>query len=282
MRYPNGKAKAVTFSYDDGNTEDIRLCEIFNKYHLKATFNLNSAWLGAKRSRHRMNIEQVQQYILDAGHEVAVHGAEHKANGNVRTIEGIRDVLDCRLGLEKAFGRIIRGMAYPDSGITRFHNGTTYEDIKTYLKQLDIVYSRTLGQINSTLELPQDWYAWMPTAHHDNQEVMDLIDKFLAFDMEKAYLPHTTPKLFYLWGHSYEFEMNNNWERMEEICSRLGGHDNIWYATNIEIYEYVEAYNSLVYSADCSRVYNPTLIDVYFEVDRVPYCVRSGETIIIE
>ena len=40
--------KAVTFSYDDGVTQDIRLVEIFNRYGLKSTFNLNSELLGTK------------------------------------------------------------------------------------------------------------------------------------------------------------------------------------------------------------------------------------------
>ena len=42
MRYPEGRAKAVTFSYDDGVVQDKRLAEIFNKYGIKATFNFNS------------------------------------------------------------------------------------------------------------------------------------------------------------------------------------------------------------------------------------------------
>ena len=37
-----GKMKAITFSYDDGVTQDKRLVDIFNKYGLKATFNINS------------------------------------------------------------------------------------------------------------------------------------------------------------------------------------------------------------------------------------------------
>jgi len=48
-----------------------------------------------------------------------------------------------------------------------------------------------------------------------------------------------TPKygswLFYLWGHSYEFDVNNNWKRMEEILDRLIGHNNIFYGTNREV-----------------------------------------------
>ena len=31
MRYPGGKAKAVTFSYDDGIPQDKRLAEVFDK-----------------------------------------------------------------------------------------------------------------------------------------------------------------------------------------------------------------------------------------------------------
>jgi peptidoglycan/xylan/chitin deacetylase (PgdA/CDA1 family) len=42
----NGKKKALTFSYDDGVLQDIRLIELFNKYGMKATFNLNSEKLG--------------------------------------------------------------------------------------------------------------------------------------------------------------------------------------------------------------------------------------------
>ena len=40
------KKKFLTFSYDDGVTQDIRLIELFNKYGMKATFNLNSELLG--------------------------------------------------------------------------------------------------------------------------------------------------------------------------------------------------------------------------------------------
>ena len=42
MRFPNGKLKALTLSYDDGVEQDIKFVEILNKYGLKCTFNLNS------------------------------------------------------------------------------------------------------------------------------------------------------------------------------------------------------------------------------------------------
>ena len=41
-----GKTKAVTFSFDDGVTQDVRLIGILDRYGLKATFNLNPSLLG--------------------------------------------------------------------------------------------------------------------------------------------------------------------------------------------------------------------------------------------
>lgn len=280
MRFPDGKAKAVTFSYDDGVHQDIRFSEILTKYNMKATFNLTSDVL---MKREGLTSEEVENHILKKGHEVAIHGYLHRAEGTLRPIEGIRDVLDSRMELEKKYGRIIRGMAYPDTGIRFFSNNATYEKIKNYLTELDIVYARTLGGDNNSFSLPEDWHRWMPTAHHDNPKIMEYIDEFLALDLsEKAYCALRHPRLFYIWGHSYEFDQEDNWDLIEDICKKFDGNDDVWFATNIEIFNYVEAYNSLIYSADGTKVYNPTLYKIWFDVDATLYCIDSGETIDIK
>ena len=277
LRFPGGLPKAVTFSYDDGCPQDIRFAQTLTKYGLKCTFNLNSDELRGAKALTR---EQIVETFLNCGHEIAVHGYLHRAEGCVRPIEGIRDVLDCRIELENKYGMIIRGMAYPDCGITRFHNGTDYQKIKNYLTDLGIVYSRTLGGDNDRFELPTDWHAWMPSMHHNNPHAMEYIDKFLAIKhTPTSYHAGRQPRLLYIWGHSYEFDRNNNWELLDALGQKLEGHDDVWYATNIEIYDYVTAYNSLVYSADGSMIYNPTLRTVWFDRDGVGYCIKSGETI---
>lgn len=275
LKFPNGKAKAVTLSYDDGVKEDIRFSDTITKAGLKCTFNLSSSKL-----LNYLTAEQMKEIYLDRGHEVAVHGLLHRASGTLRPIEGIKDVLECREELEEKFGIIIRGMAYPDSGIRRFANNAQYSDVKRYLTDLDIVYARALGGDNKLFELPTDWHAWMPSAHHSNPEILDYIDAFLNVDTStNVYAPNRTPKLFYMWGHSYEFDRNNNWDLLDKICEKLGGRDDIWYATNMEIYNYVNAYYSLVYSANCNIIYNPTLIDVWVDIDGTVYEIKSGETI---
>ncbi len=280
LRFPNGKTKAVTFSYDDGSRHDIRLCDTLNRYGLKCTFNL----VGSKfdQGTSALTKEYVENEILGRGHEIANHGYEHRALDVQRPIEAVREILDCRLVLEREFGRIIRGFACPDRSINRFKTPDIYERVRRYMVDCDLAYARSTGGDNDAFALPEDWFHWIPTAHHDNPALFDYIDRFLSEDVNAQYRSRRGPRLFYLWGHAHEFENKGNWERLDEICQRLSGHEDVWYATNMEIYRYVEAYRALEYSADGLRVYNPTLLTVWFDVDGTLYRIASGETIVLE
>ena len=278
LSFPGGKMKAVTFSYDDGVKDDIRLAEIFSKYQLKATFNINSSAL-LSGSDKRLNPDEIKKNILDLGHEVAVHGAEHMASAMVSPTLCLKDAFECRRALEDTFDMIIRGMAYPDTGIRVPDNGNDYQTVKNILTYSGIVYSRTLGGDNNRFEMPRDFHAWMPTAHHNNPSLFDWIDEFCALEYSTVRTNRNAPRLMYIWGHSYEFSRDNNWERIEEICEKLSGRDDTWYATNIEIYDYVKAYEALVFSADEKTVYNPTGKTVWLTCDYKIYRIEPCETV---
>ena len=278
MRYPGGAFRAVTLSYDDGHKTDLKLLDIIDRYGIKCTFNLNSAFIGAEG---RLDETEIRERILDKGHEVAVHGEYHRASAAVKPIEAMQDALNCRLQLESRFGRIIRGMAYPDSGIRNPQNGGSYAEVRKILESLEIAYSRSLGEDNNAFRLPTDFYNWIPTAHHKNKNLLHWVDEFLASDERTMYCAARFPRLFYLWGHSFEFERENSWSSLETFCKKIAGRSDVWYATNMEIYEYVHAYNSLIMSADSSRIYNPTLTEIWFDVDGVLYSVKPGETLLI-
>ena len=278
LRFPEGKAKAITLSYDDGCKDDVRLLETIDQYGLKCTFNL----VGSTVERGKpLSTDFIRENILAKGHEIATHGYNHRAQNKIRSIEGIREIIDCRLALEREFGMIIRGMAFPDNTVNRFLEPDAYKRISSYLGDLEIAYVRSAAGDNDKFELPEDWHNWIPTAHHDNPRIMEYIDKFVELDVSKLYCASRTPKLFYMWGHSFEFENKQNWSHLDEICQKLGGKDDVWYATNIEIYDYVQAYKSLRYSADGSIIYNPTLIQIWFDVDGKLYSIHPGETLTI-
>ena len=277
MRFPNGKTKAVTFSYDDGYKADLKIAALLDRYGMKGTFNLNSAYIG---TANKMAKEEIEEHLLSKGHEVAIHGEYHHAPGKMSLIGGMEEFLNCRYSLEKSFGKIIRGCAYPDSGIRVIEGNKTKEDIKSYMRALGIAYGRTLGGDNDLFGLPEDFLEWVPTAHMTNPEIFNMIDKFVKTDVNSLYISSRSPRLFFVWGHA--FELSEDCALLEKIAQGLSGKGDTWYATNIEICDYINAYNSLVFSADEKTVYNPTLFTLYFDVSGEGYSIKPGETLNIK
>ena len=271
IRFPGGKCKAMTLSYDDGNINDIRLVEIMNRYGLKGTFNLpGTSFPETMENGWHISAEVARTLYFPAGHDVAIHGATHMAPALAAPKDAIRDVLDCRSFLEKFYGRIIRGMAYPDLG-------TITAEMKTYLKLIGITYARGLTLTHS-FSLPTDWLEWIPTTRNRDPKLMETLEKFLAADPRAEYISHRESLLFYMWGHSFEFQPDN-WHIMEDFGARASGHDDIWYANNTEIYEYCHAYDQLVFSCDNTMVYNPTQTRIWFDADGERYEIAPGGTL---
>ena len=284
LRFPGGKPKALTFSYDDSFRQDIEIAEILAQYGMKGTFNLNGDEISEQmkitlNQEPPLTTDEVKKHVLGNGHEIAVHGLYHRATGALRPIEAIREVLDCRLFLEERYGMIIRGMAYPDSGIIRFNPSYNYEGVKRNLSDLGIAYSRTILQDNNSFTLPDDWYCWKPTSHHSNPKLFEWADEFINIGIKPTMIGcRSHPRLFYIWGHGHEFR---SMDKLHKICQKFADCDDIWFATNIEIYDYVKAYKDLIYSADGNTVYNPSVITVWFDIDGTLYSVKPGETITI-
>ena len=142
------------------------------------------------------------------------------------------------------------------------------QDRRILERAAGIEYSRTTRATNGYM-LPEDFLEWHPTCHHNG----GILEKFGDFIQNDRW---GRAKLFYVWGHSYEFPRDNNWDMIEEFCKTAGGRDNIWYATNIEIVDYVNAQKALRFSADCDKVYNPSAVDVWFTVNGETVCCKAG------
>lgn len=246
--FPEGRAKALTMSYDDGRLQDERLVEIFNKNGIKGTFNLNYGLM--EGDAKRIAGERVRE--LYQGHEIAAHCLTHPTIARCPLVEVAREILEDRKGLEKLTGGLVRGHAYP--------NGSYNREIKELFRQLGIAYARVV-ETKADYELPTDPMEWHPTCHHNDPELMKKAAFFADFG-KRQYL-----KLMYVWGHSYEFDDRNNWNVIEEFCSYMGGREDIWYATNIEIIDYMEAACRLKFSGDNEMVYNPSASSVWLQVD---------------
>lgn len=269
MRFPEGKSKAFTTSYDDGVKADLRLLKIMEKYNLKGTFNLNSRLFDCENWHGRMNEEETFNAFYKSGQEVALHGARHIFLNKVPLCEAVREVVDNREYLEEKFGCIVRGMAYAYNGFN--------EDIKRTLKDIGVVYARTTKATHN-FSIPEDFLEWNPTCAHSDKALMELLEKFINSSPESEF-KNREPWLFYLWGHSYEYDDNDNWDIIESVGKSLCGRADIWFAANIEIYEYVQAYKSLVYSIDGERVKNLSALPVWVEIRGKTYKIEPAQTV---
>ena len=276
MRFPGGLAKALTLSYDDAVEQDFRLINIMAAHGLKGTFNINSSqyipegyvYPPEKKWGQRMTRERATELYSRDGIEHALHSYTHPRLQTMPAPQIAYEIIKDRETLEQQFGGIVRGMAYP--------YGTYNDDVIRVLRDCGIVYARTVHATHS-FSLPDEWLTWHPTCHHADALLNELTQKMVNESPKNE----QQPWLFYVWGHAYEFVRDDNWYIIENFADMIGGKDDIWYATNMEIYEYIENFKRLVFSLDEHRAYNPTAQTVCFMKGNTLYTVDPGQTICI-
>ena len=254
IAYPGWKLKALAFSYDDGNIADRRLVAIFNRYGMKGTFHIPSAWL-KKKPQNRVTEAEIKN--LYAGHEISGHGANHLSMPRLPQ-EKLEQELDEEIANWKRItGKRILGYAYP--------YGSYSDKVIAEMKKRNLLYSRTVAR-NKTFDLPADFLRWNAQGHH-KQQIDQLAEKYLALDPKKM-------TVLLIWGHSYEFAKADNWQIMEDFCKKMSGKKDIYYAAMGEIASYVLACRDLKISADGKSLENPSGMKIYF--------IRNGKQDTVE
>lgn len=226
----NGKNKAVTFSFDDGVTQDVRFIEMLNKYGLKGTFNLNSAYLGLdgslERNGNRVDHNKVHAQDVKtvyAGHEVAVHTLTHPNLTGLDEKTVAYQVEQDRLILSQLTGTEVVGMAYPCGGV---NNDDRVAEIIG--RTTGVKYARTITPTYN-FDIQTNLLRFNPSISYiEEDRLFELGEKFIALETDK-------PQLFYIWGHTYEMDAQYiSWERVEDFCRLISGRDDIFYGTNKE------------------------------------------------
>ncbi len=223
------KNKILTFGFDDCEIYDRPLAELFRKYGMKATFFLISDQFSQKVPFRRYGEDTVVERISAEeipetyrGMEVASHTENHRCDS--QDFEGT---------VGKSFKKIstlcgyeVNGLAYP---------GGHYDDeLVENLRKNGTLYSRT-ATVTGKFDLPEDLLKWDPTAKYDDENIEDLVEEFLAYNGSE-------PKLFYIYGHSYELTQKQDGKSFawfEKILQKLSFKDDISYATNKEIAEWM-------------------------------------------
>ena len=216
------KMKAFTLGFDDGVIQDRRLVSILNKYGIKCTFFLNSEKFGCKSERDfdgvivntsRIDVGEVRDLYL--GHEIAAHALTHKPLAEIPLEEAYREAELDRAALSRIAGYEVTGFAYP--------NGSVNDEVIDMLRdRTGIRYARWNGE-SMSFDIPSELLKMNYTARFTNDAIFDLAHEFIA-------LKPKTPKVFSIFGHAYEFDAFSSWDRLEDFCRLISGHDDIYYA----------------------------------------------------
>jgi peptidoglycan/xylan/chitin deacetylase (PgdA/CDA1 family) len=265
-RFPNNAKAAVTLSFDDGVATDRRVVDLLNSWGLKATWNLNSGTLRSPSTPPEdspyTKLTPGEVAATYAGHEVAIHTVTHPHLARLEPQQMLREVLDDRHALEDLVGYPVRGMAYPF--------GSYDARVLDVLRPLGLAYARTVLQQDHCFP-PADPLVWAATGHQ--------YDPALATKWADWYASQWFNGVFFVWGHTYEFAVSNDWAAVERIYKPLAGKPDVWYCTNVELFDYEEARRRLVVAANRRTAYNPSGLAVTVLVDGRVQVVPPGATV---
>ena len=197
--------KIFLLSFDDGTIWDRRFVELLNKLGMKATFNLNSGledfvWQYEDRFpiRRQKLAETVEQY---RGHEVASHTRTHPWLNSLTPPRLAREVGEDCEALKEIFGLSEIGFGVPF---------TACEEREIRIIRKFVKYIR-LSAFSDDFALPEDPYHIPIHGLYNDPDIREKIQAFARCDLPEA--------LFVMAGHSYEFEVLNHWEYIEELLS---------------------------------------------------------------
>lgn len=204
-------AKYIVFSFDDGTIYDKRFIEILNKYDVSATFNLNSGL--EKFVWYYQNTHEIKRLTLSDdphlydNHEIASHTLTHPFLTNLSEEELIKEVNDDIANLERIFNTKVVSFGTP-------FDKCTEREIEIIKNHTQIKYFRIpILKEDDDFSLPIDEYHVPINALYADKDIYDRIEKFAKCDNENA--------LFVIAGHSYDFEMQNHWEYIEELIKYI-------------------------------------------------------------
>lgn len=262
--YPGGKAKAFNISYDDGVEQDVRFVQLLNKYGLKGTFNLNS---GLMKQEYEwvhecgMTIKRLPESAvvnLYQGHEVASHTSTHPYMHELNEHQIMHEMHADRNQLKKLFGVDVSGFAVPFM---------YYSELIAYCaKNAGFEYARCSEKSNG-YAVAEDFYWWRGGKFHWDEDLEDYVDGFLKTGEELA--------ICQIVGHSYDLDVYDMWDRMEEIMKAVSEDPAVWPATHIELVRYLRQMGKAVITSDWIR--NDSAVDLWFCINGKTVVLHPGE-----
>lgn len=224
----------VTTSWDDGHVLDLRLGALLARYGISGTFYVAPQNVEFPPEERLSDTELAK---LATDFEIGAHTLTHRRLTSLSPDEARREIVAGKDALESIIGAPVTAFCYP---------GGLYD-----LGHVELVRDAGFRVARTTqrfaMSLPADPLQ-MPTTVHAYRHLADgpalkaaNFRPLLAFNLVRCWdrlaerlFDQVLAKngVFHLWGHSWEVDRHNDWERLERVLAYIGFRPGVRYVVN--------------------------------------------------
>ena len=207
--------KYFVFAIDDGTICDEKVSQIFDKFGIRATFNLNTGlqdfvWYKDDKPVRRLNLNKYKNIYKN--HEVSSHSLTHPWLTSLSDEDALQEVKSDVDNLERIFQREVISFSFPFEGFDEHTIGL--------VKSVG-VKNIILPEIDSSFLFPTDSFH-IKVSSWNIDDALNKLDDFIN---------NKDAELFVFLSHSYDYEFDNSYKKLERLCDILTKENNIGIVT---------------------------------------------------
>ena len=231
----------VTTSWDDGHKLDLKLAKLLKKYGIKGTFYISPK---NREFREEDLLSDDEIIKLNRDFEIGAHTMTHPRLTKIREREAFNEIIESKKYLENLIKKKVKCFCYP--------GGKYNNKVKELVKEAGFIVARTTEQILTTI--PGDLFEFGTTIQVFPLSIRAVCGeikfaiknniKLIPFMFTKDWAKiakntfdyvNQNGGVWHLWGHSWEIDKYNDWNKFEKVLSYISKRKNVQYLTNYEI-----------------------------------------------
>jgi len=239
----------VTTSWDDGHILDKRVVKLLDKFKLKGTFYIPKTNIinlledGSKSLLREIGLNTgslTEKDIIKIGenHEIGAHTLTHPKLSTLSAEDAKKEIVDSKKHLEDILGYKIKMFCYP--------YGDYNANVKEIVRNTGFLGARTVEM--GITGFPEDFFEFGTTIQAFPRSVTIKLHKTYALPQKFIFSWESQVKrffrrvlkrggIFHIWGHSWEIEIFDMWDRLEDIFEYISNRENVMYLSNGECLE---------------------------------------------
>jgi peptidoglycan-N-acetylglucosamine deacetylase len=212
----------VTTSWDDGCPLDLKLAELLSKYEISATFYIPLSNI----ERETLTNKAIRDISLNF--DIGGHSLNHVDLAKINPEIAVHEIIGCKDRLEQIVDRNISSFCYP--------YGKYRPETTQMVKNAGFNCARTINQCRRTVKNPFEFGTTIhakeyPVSHYCKHSMLSLDSYLFMFLLKSNLFTKSWERIavetldfvisnggiWHLWGHSWEIQENNGWDKLERV-----------------------------------------------------------------